>query len=157
MTLLGTLLVVSDLSQSRRFYTTLFDMEVTADFGANITLSHRLFLQTKESWQQLIQGSESLITLPHHASELYFETEDLTAFLTRMDTSPEHIPLVHPPREHPWGQRVVRIYDPDGHIIEVGEAIACVARRFSAQGMSATQVAQRMDVPLSVAAAWLRT
>ena len=31
------------------------------------------------------------------------------------------INYVHPVKEHSWGQRVVRFYDPDCHIIEVGE------------------------------------
>ena len=43
----------------------------------------------------------------------------------------------------------VRFYDPDKHIIEVGENMQAVTRRFLANGMTPEQVAQRMDVPLS--------
>ncbi len=32
--------------------------------------------------------------------------------------------------EHSWGQRVIRFYDLDGHLIEVGESMAMVIRRF---------------------------
>ena len=56
---------------------------------------------------------------------------------------------VHPVIEHSWGQRVVRFYDPDKHIIEVGENMQAVTRRFLANGMTPEHVAQRMDVPLS--------
>ena len=56
---------------------------------------------------------------------------------------------VHPVIEHSWGQRVVRFYDPDKHIIEVGENMQAVTRRFLANGMTPEQVAQRIDVPLS--------
>ena len=42
-----------------------------------------------------------------------------------------------------------RFYDPDKHIIEVGENMQAVTRRFLANGMTPEQVAQRMDVPLS--------
>ena len=79
-------------------------------------------------------------------SEIYFEEEAFDAFaekLSRMD-----IHYVHPVKEHAWGQRVVRFYDPDGHIIEVGEDLAAVCRRFADRGMSPEQIAQRMDVPL---------
>lgn len=48
-----------------------------------------------------------------------------------------------------WGQRVVRFYDPDGHIIEVGESLSAVCRRFLVQGMTQEEVALRMDIPLS--------
>ena len=42
----------------------------------------------------------------------------------------------------------MRFYDPDMHIIEVGENMKAVCRRFLESGMSAEQVAARMDVPL---------
>ena len=58
------------------------------------------------------------------------------------------ISYVHPPLEHRWGQRVVRFYDPDGHIVEVGEDMTQVVKRFAAQGMTEEQVARRMDVSL---------
>lgn len=51
-------------------------------------------------------------------------------------------------KEHSWGQRVVRFYDPDEHIIEVGENMEMVCRRFLDSGMTLEQVAERMDVPL---------
>lgn len=49
--------------------------------------------------------------------------------------------------EHSWGQRVVRFYDPDGHIIEVGEEMKMVVERFLASGMTMEDVSRRMDVP----------
>ena len=58
------------------------------------------------------------------------------------------IHYVHPVKEHPWGQRVVRFYDPDGHIIEVGEAMTAVCRRFLESGMTPEQAAERMGVPM---------
>ena len=58
------------------------------------------------------------------------------------------IQYVHPLMEHRWGQRVIRFYDPDGHIIEVGEKMDAVVRRFVRQGLSAEETAERMDVPL---------
>ena len=58
------------------------------------------------------------------------------------------IHYVHPIKEHAWGQRVVRFFDPDGHIIEVGENVKTVCRRFLDSEMSPEQVAERMDVPL---------
>jgi hypothetical protein len=50
--------------------------------------------------------------------------------------------------EHPWGQRVIRFYDPDRHIIEVGENMKMVVRRFLQRGLSIDETAVRMDVPV---------
>lgn len=43
---------------------------------------------------------------------------------------------------------MVRFYDPDMHIIEVGENMKTVCKRFLDSGMTPEQVAKRMDVPL---------
>ena len=58
------------------------------------------------------------------------------------------IEYVHPVKTHSWGQRVVRFYDPDRHIIEVGENMKVVCQRFLDSGMTPDQVAERMGVPL---------
>ena len=42
---------------------------------------------------------------------------------------------------------MVRFYDPDRHIIEVGENMKAVCKRFIDSGMTPIQVAERMDVP----------
>lgn len=31
------------------------------------------------------------------------------------------VELIHPIERQAWGQKVFRFYDPDGHIVEVGE------------------------------------
>ena len=59
----------------------------------------------------------------------------------------EDVDLVHPPIEHRWGQRAVRLYDPDCHVIEVAEPLTAVARRFRDAGLTEEGVAKRMDVP----------
>ena len=61
------------------------------------------------------------------------------------------IRYVHPLKEHAWGQRVIRFFDPDDHIIEVGEKLSAVAKRFSLSGMSIEDIAKRMGIPLFIA------
>ena len=48
--------------------------------------------------------------------------------------------------EHDWGQRVIRFYDLDGHLIEVGEEMKMVIERFISDGMTLEEVSKRMDV-----------
>ena len=84
----------------------------------------------------------------NRAMELYFETPDMDGFIDKLSQNAE-ISYVHPLKEHRQGQRVVRIFDPDGHIVEIGEAMSCVVRRFSESGLTPEQIATRMDVPLS--------
>ena len=140
----STLIAVKDMDKSRRFYHDVLGLEVTADFGANVTLEGGLVLQTLDTWQSFIRTQS--VTLPHNAGELYFEEEDMDAFCERLKAF--DISYVHELFEHRWGQRVIRFYDPDGHIIEVGESLETVIRRFVDAGLTAEQTAHRMDVPL---------
>lgn len=142
MRYMATLLAVRDMAASLRFYREVLGLEVIQDFGANVTLTRGIALQTLETWREFIGGKA--VTLQSHIGELYFEEPDMDGFLERLNTM--DISYVHPPLEHRWGQRVVRFYDPDGHIIEVGEDMTQVVRRFAAGGMTPEQVAGRMDV-----------
>ncbi|MDF3005634.1 MAG: fosB [Oscillospiraceae bacterium] len=49
-------------------------------------------------------------------------------------------------KEAEWGQRSIRFYDLDGHIIEVGENIKMVVKRFLDSGMSMAETSKRMGV-----------
>ena len=66
------------------------------------------------------------------------------------------VELIHDLHEHSWGQRVVRFYDFDGHIIEVGEHMGDVARRFMNAGMSREAAAERMQVPVGMIETFFR-
>ena len=76
----------------------------------------------------------------------YFEEYNFDSFAQKLETL--DIKYVHEVKEHSWGQRVVRFYDPDMHIIEVGENMKVVCKRFLDSGMTPEQVAKRMDVPI---------
>lgn len=148
----GTLIAVKDMEKSKQFYQDILGMEIIGDFGANVQLSGGLFLQTMDTWQSFIGGKE--ISLCNNAGELYFEVSDIDAFFRTLQAY--HVEYVHELLEHRWGQRVVRFYDPDHHIIEVAEDIAIVVKRFFGSGMNEAQVAERMDIPIDYVKACLK-
>ena len=141
------LLVVSDMEKSKKFYKDVLGLDIILDFGANVTLTGGLCLQTKETWQEFINAKKENIIFGGNNVEIYFEEDDFDAFAERLKDL-KNIDYVHPVIEHRWGQRVVRFYDPDRHIIEVGENLKFVCRRFLDSGMTEEEVAVRMDVPL---------
>ena len=149
----GTLLAVRDIKRAREFYESLFGCVVGMDLGVHVAFQNGVFLQQEESWLEFIHSDKSALTYGANDKELYFETTDLDAFLVQLSESGAE--LVHPAMEHSWGQRVVRLYDPDRHIIEVGEDMGVVTRRFMAAGMTREQAARRMDVPLEMIAVFL--
>ncbi|GHU66198.1 glyoxalase [Clostridia bacterium] len=135
------LFVVKDMERSKAFYKKYLGLEVEVDWGANVTLTGGgIALQTLETWEKFIGGLD--VSFRGNTSELAFEEENFDDFLRNLD----ELELVHPLVEHSWGQRVVRFYDPDGHIIEVGEKMKSVVERFQASGMSIDEIAKKMDV-----------
>lgn len=145
MKLKNPLLVVTDMDRSVQFYQDVLGLRIVLDFGANKTLTGGLCLQTEETYKAFIDADD--IRFGGNDFEVYFEEDAFDTFINRLQTC--HVQLVHPVKEHAWGQRVVRFYDPDKHIIEVGENLKAVCKRFFEQGMTAEQIAGRMDVPVS--------
>ncbi|WP_425448303.1 VOC family protein [Dethiothermospora halolimnae] len=147
MKFLSPLIVVSDIERSKEFYYDVLGLEVVDDFGANVVLTGGMALQTKDTWLTFIHKKDSEINFGGNVSELYFEEDDFDSFIEKI-SSIKGINYVHPTLEHSWGQRVVRFYDPDRHIIEVGENINMVVRRFINSGLSIKETAARMDVAI---------
>lgn len=145
MRLKNFLLVVDDIECSRKFYHDLFELEVVADFDGNMILTQGLVLQDRAIWNQLIEQESGQ---GNAEVELYFEENNLDRFLQKLEAYPEPIRYLNPLKEHDWGQRVVRIYDPDGHVIEVGESLDYVARRYYQNGMAVEDVAKKTQLSL---------
>jgi hypothetical protein len=80
--------------------------------------------------------------------ELYFEVDDFDSFIGKLSSYPD-IEYVHPPKQHDWQQRVVRIYDPDHHIIEIGESMEVVAKHCRSDGFSVEETAKIIQHPLA--------
>jgi catechol 2,3-dioxygenase-like lactoylglutathione lyase family enzyme len=141
------LIVVTSIKKSREFYEKVLNQKVIMDFGENITFEGNFSLQSKQSWQGFIDKEEDEILQKSNNFELYFEEDDFEKFMSHLHTF-ESIEFVHGVKEYPWGQKVVRFYDPDGHIIEVGENMRSVIKHFLASGMSAEEAAERSQFPI---------
>ena len=117
MRLRNVLIVVNDIEKSKKFYKELFGLGVVLDQDGNVILTEGLVLQDAKIWKDFIQKD---ILWKNHATELYFEEKDIEGFVKKLEEYPEPIEYVNPLMEHSWGQKVVRFYDPDGNLIEVG-------------------------------------
>ena len=67
------LLVVTDMEQLKKFYKEVLGLRVIMDFGANVTLTGGVCLQTKETWHQFIHAEEDEILFGVKNTEIYFE------------------------------------------------------------------------------------
>jgi len=142
------LIVVQDIQISQNFYEQVLEQKVKFDFGENIVFEGDFSIQQKKCFASMLMLEESHIHEGCNHFELYFEEEDMDRFIKKLKDTPD-IRYIHPLLEHPWGQRVIRFYDPDLHIIEVGESMIHVVRRFISQGFSIEETAIRTQHPIT--------
>lgn len=136
------LIVVGDIAVSRRFYEGLLGLRVTADFGANVTFENGFAIHQREHYQSLLgDPADYPVVTKSNNGELYFETGDIEATCRRLREA--GVEFIHAVREEPWGQRVMRLYDPDGHIVEIGEPLEATVLRLHGQGMNVESICRK--------------
>ena len=141
-----TVISVADINAARKFYEDLFGLEVFQDYGKNIAFTCGLALQQDFDW--LVGLSKDSILNKSNNMEIYFEEQDFDSFLNKLKKYP-NIQYLGDMIEHSWGQRVIRFYDLDDHIVEVGEDMKMVVNRFLASGMTMEEVSAKMDVSVA--------
>lgn len=117
MRLRNVLIVVNDMDRAIRFYKDIFGLQVILNQDGNVIMSEGLVLQDAKIWKQFLDRN----LLPkNNMTELYFEEPDLEGFVKKLEESDFEIEYVNKLMMYSWGQKVIRFYDPDGNLIEVG-------------------------------------
>ena len=144
MRLKNILIVVEDIEASKKYYHGLFGLDVILDNGGNMILTEGLVLQEKKYWKQFLGGD--VVPKNNHA-ELYFEERNIEEFVEKLERlypnteyvnrlmtrsgenrlmtrSGENMQLDGLQTSTDYsgsvGRKVIRFYDPDGNLIEVG-------------------------------------
>lgn len=120
MKLKNVLIVTKDIEKSKKFYHDVFGLDMILDNDGNMILTEGLVLQDEAIWQKFIKKD---IIQKNNATELYFEEKDIEGFIEKLETLYPDVEYVNTLMTHSWGQKVVRFYDPDGNLIEVGTPI----------------------------------
>ena len=117
MRLKNILIVVKDMEKSKKFYHDLFGLDVILDNDGNVILTEGLVLQDEKIWKRFI---EKEVVPKSNSCELYFEEREIEAFMKKLEKLYPLTQYVNKLTVHNWGQKVIRFYDPDGNLIEVG-------------------------------------
>ena len=120
MRLKNVLIVVKDIEKSRKFYHDLFGIELVLDNDGNMILTEGLVLQDEKIWKSFLNRD---IVPKSNSCELYFEEQDIESFVEKLERLYPTIEYVNHLMTHSWGQRVIRFYDLDGNLIEVGTPV----------------------------------
>lgn len=142
-------LFAKDARKSKDFYVGL-GMTVVADFGG----SNYIFKEGFAVWQirdgNIIPATLGRENIENAQSasrfELCFETHELDEVYKTLKE--RNTKFLHEINTELWGQRTIRFYDPDGHLIEVGEAMPVFLRRiYEEEGQDLESTSKRTFVP----------
>ncbi len=117
MKLRNILIVVKDIEAAKKYYHDLFGLDMLLDNDGNMILTEGLVLQDEKIWKSFLKRD---IIPESNATELYFEERDIEKFIEKLEKLYPNTRYVNKLMEHSWGQKVVRFYDLDGNLIEVG-------------------------------------
>ncbi len=143
----STALFVKNIEISKIFYTNTLQLPVRLDFGKNIILQNGLTLWeiNKSHIISTSLGVEKITDGSCNRFELYFETDHLEEVYA--DLIKNGVQFIHEIHEESWGQQTIRFFDPDNHLIEVGESMKLFVTRIYNQGLSVEQVSEKTHVP----------
>ena len=117
-----TIVFVSDIERSRAFYRDVLGLAIAQDHGTIVMFEHGysihdgvdLLEKTYKKPGGFPNGPQGKDNI-----DIYFETDSLEEALATVVAS--GMDVIHPIEVQPWGQRVFRFHDPDGHIVEIGD------------------------------------
>lgn len=131
-----SLIVVSDIKRSRYLYETILEQKVKDDFGENVSFHGGFAIHEKTHFQKLLNNN--LVISKSNSSELYFEEEKIEKIVAKIKK--ENLEFVHEIIEQPWKQKVVRFYDYDKNLIEIGEPLEYTAYRLYQQDYAIDEI-----------------
>ncbi|HNW57054.1 MAG TPA: VOC family protein [Bacteroidales bacterium] len=144
-------LFVKDAGISKKFYTGLLKFTVVMDNGGT-NLTFKEGFAVWQVWPDNIipktLGAEN-ITNQNNTSrfELCFETNDIDQ--TYRTLKENDVKFLHEINTEIWGQQTIRFYDPDGHLIEVGEEASIFLKRiYEEEGKNLEATARRTFMPI---------
>ena len=112
----NVLIVVDDIEKSIEFYRDLFGLRVVLKNEGNVVLSEGLVLQDASLWEKTLDG---IPTPFNNMMELYFEDLDIDGLLVKYESGKYSVQYATELTELAGGQKLVRLYDPSGNLIEV--------------------------------------
>ena len=138
MKFMASLIVVKDIEKSRYLYEKVLRQKVVSDYGENIGFEDVFSKNLKKHFESLLE--KEVLLKKTNSFELYFEEENIDEIEKKLKE--ENLDFIHEVVEQPWRQKGLKVYDYDGHIIEIGEPLEATAYRLSLEGKSIEEISE---------------
>ncbi|MGE4398118.1 MAG: VOC family protein [Campylobacterales bacterium] len=147
MTLTATAIFVDNIEISKEFYVDALGQKIVMESeGAYIAFESGLAIWKTQMATETIFGAAQKFN--GQSFEICFESETIEDDFKKLtEFGAGVISKIEP---QPWGQMAFRVFDPDGHIIEVAEPLSHTVERMLDAGYSHEQVSQMTHIPLEM-------
>lgn len=135
----SSVLFVANIEKSKNFYIKVLQQEIEHDFGKNVIFKSGLSIW--EIQPEHVIKKKLKVESDSNRFELYFETERLDEVYKKLTMG--RIKFLHQIHEEPWGQRTIRFFDPDNHLVEVGESMDTFVINMKNKGLSIEQIVEK--------------
>lgn len=113
------ILFVRDMEASKAFYNGLLGIGIKQDFDSFVLLEGNLGLHRADLFYEYLQKPYSGEAMGRDNLDLYFTSDHLPELQQRLiDAGFE---VFFPLQLTSWGETLFRVYDPDRHIVEIGD------------------------------------
>jgi catechol 2,3-dioxygenase-like lactoylglutathione lyase family enzyme len=119
----NTIIFVRDISISRIFYENIIGLKAENDYGTIVFFENNFVIHNGNDLLNTVFRKKPLLNLKKGKKnlEIYLETDDINESYEKIKNSGARI--IHGIEKQEWGQKVFRFFDPDNHIVEIGEAL----------------------------------
>ena len=118
----NTIVFVKDIEKSRYFYESIIGLKVEQAYDSIVFFENHFVIHDKQKiYKTVFDGKLQAETIERSDILIYFETDDVNRSYQHIVSL--NVPIIHSIKKQEWGQQVFRFYDPDNHIVEIGEAM----------------------------------
>ena len=143
----ATIIYSQNYEATKHFYEKVLEFSVEMDFSSVIFYKEGIAV-----WKVGEDHNLRSILGPNfedhksHPFELYFEIGNWDETIERLKKF--DINYLHDVHEEPWGQRTIRILDPEQNIVEFGETLESFIKRLFDKGTSLEEIASMNGLSL---------
>jgi catechol 2,3-dioxygenase-like lactoylglutathione lyase family enzyme len=144
----STALFVKDIEVSKHFYRDVLGLTIDLDFGKNVIFKSGFAIWEIQDHHIIPAnlGLDKISDATVNRFELYFETENLSQVFSKLKS--KNVRFLHGFHEESWGQQTIRFFDPDNHLIEIGESMKQFVSRFFNQGLTSDEISKSTGIPV---------
>jgi len=145
----SAVIIADNLDKMKQFYQDVLLQTIEVDYGNCIGFKNGLSLwKLKSEYTIAKHRGNTFDRLGNKNLEICFETDDFEQLLSNLEKF--SLNYLHKVNEELWGQKTIRFYDPEDNLVEIGETMNCVVKRFLKLGMSTLEVSEKTSLPIQM-------